>query len=145
MAYPFIATYQYWSPVRREREHEAECVYMNLEITRHISDKKVDASATPAVPTKSTDTPTGTEGFGLMAGGDPLDIFAGGNSPYQEGFSNGSDLYNDFMNYAQENGELFSGLGDKLVQEGFISMNDYAAMDFRMQKYGQHNPNNVGY
>ena len=109
------------------------------------SDKKVDAPATPAVPTTSTDTPTGTEGFGLMSGGHGDDIFAGGNSPYQEGFSNGSDLYNDFMNYAQENGELFSGLGDKLVQEGFVSMNDYAAMDFRMQRYGQHNPNNVGY
>ncbi len=109
------------------------------------SEKKVEAPATPAVPTESTDTPKGTEGFGLMAGGDPLDIFAGGNSPYQEGFSNGSDLYNDFMTYAKENGELFSGTGDKLVQEGFISMNDYAAMDFRMQRYGQHNPNNVGY
>lgn len=108
------------------------------------SEKKVEAPATPAVPTKSTDNPKGTEGFGLMSGGDGEDIFAGGNSPL-EGFSNGSDLYNDFMSYAQEKGEMIDGLGDRLVQEGFVSMNDNAALDFRMQRYGQHNPNNVGY
>lgn len=108
------------------------------------SEKKVEAPATPAVPTESKDNPKGTEGFGLMSGGDGEDIFAGGNSPL-EGFSNGSDLYNDFMSYAQQNGEMIDGLGDRLVQEGFVSMNDHAALDFRMQRYGQHNPNNVGY
>ena len=108
------------------------------------SEKKVDAPATPAVPTTATDKPAGTEGFGLMSGGQGDDIFAGGNSPL-EGFSNGSDLYNDFINYAKGNGEMIDGLGDRLVQEGFVSMNDNAALDFRMQRYGLHDPNNVGY
>ena len=104
-------------------------------------EEEADESASPV----ETEDPT--EGFEPMSGGqdeDALGLLSGGDNQLEH-FDNGRDIYKDFLTDASRGGELIDGINDRLVQEGFVSGNDHAAMDLRMQKYGQYNPNNVGY